>query len=203
MICRVLPEPRLMVVNGQGIFGMQVEPVAALVGDAMFVNLTVESNGISPFSGEDSFMTPSAALPPDDATPRQVFEALVAALKEGDLSLWKDLFADWSVSELPDGRPVIHPDEVFMTDSVWEDSRRRILDDVYGIEVAWVSDPRDIVAGHEFEGAPHIEEVVIEIDHIGSFDGEYRTFSKPSFNRYWTLQRVNGGPWRITSVQGI
>src|SRR6185503_10488261 len=29
MICRVLPEPRLMVVNGRGIFGLQAEPVAA------------------------------------------------------------------------------------------------------------------------------------------------------------------------------
>jgi len=203
MICRVLPEPRLMVVNGRGIFGLQAEPVAALVGDAMFVDLTVAKDGVSPFALEEKLMTLSAALPPDDATPRQVMEALVAALKEGDPTLWKALFADWRVSELPDGRPVVHADEVFMTDSVWEDSRRRILRDVYGIEVVWTSTPRDVITGHEFEGAPRVEEVIVEIDHIGSFDGEYRAFCNPSFNRFWTLQRVNGGPWRITSVQGI
>ncbi|HSE17233.1 MAG TPA: hypothetical protein VLB46_09265 [Pyrinomonadaceae bacterium] len=203
LIGRVLPEPRLMVVNGRGVFGLQVEPVAALVGNAMFVDLTVEKDGISQFPGEEELMKPTAALPPDDATPRQVMESLVAALKEGDLSIWKALFADWRVSELLDGRPVIHADEVFMTDSVWDDSRRRILGDVYGIEVAWTSNPRDVIAGHEFEGAPHIEEVTVEVDHIGNFDGEYRAFSKASFNRFWTLQRVNDGPWRITSVQGI
>src|SRR6185503_6455465 len=103
MICRVLPEPRLMVVNGRGIFGLQAEPVAALVGDAMFVDLTVAKDGVSPFALEEKLMTLSAALPPDDATPRQVMEALVAALKEGDPTLWKALFADWRVSELPDG----------------------------------------------------------------------------------------------------
>ena len=203
IIGRVLPEPRLMVVNDRGIFGMPVEPVAALVGEAMFVDLTVEKDGVSPFTGEEELMTPTAALAPDNATPRQVMQALVAALKEGELSIWKSLFADWSVLQLPDGRPLIRADEVFMTDSVWEDSRRRILKDVYGIEVVWVSDPRDVIASHDFEGAPHIEEVTAEIDHIGSFDGEYRAFSLPSFNRFWTLQRVNGGPWRITSVQGI
>lgn len=202
-VCRVLPEPRLMAVHGRGIFGMQAEPVAALVGDAMFVDLTVQQNGVSPFAGEAAFLQPSAALPPDSATPRQVLAAFTAALKEGDQSLWKQLFADWSVSELQDGRRVLQSSEVIITDNTWEDSRRRILGEVYGIEAVWVDDPRVLFSGNEFEGAPRIEEVTVEIDHIGNFDGEYATFSKPSFNRFWPLQRVNNGPWRITSTQGI
>ncbi|PYS88276.1 MAG: hypothetical protein DMF64_20920 [Acidobacteria bacterium] len=203
IVGRVLPEPRLLIIQERGIFGTQVEPVAALVGDAMFIDLTTEQDGVSPFAGEQALMKPSAALPPDDATPKQVMEAWIAALKEGDLALWKELFADWYVDQLPDGRPFLHPYEIWMSDSNWEDSRRRVLDDVYGIEVVWTSDPRDIMTGREFERAPHIEEVDVEIDLIGSFDGEYRAFSKPSFNRFWKLQRVDTGPWRISSVQGI
>jgi hypothetical protein len=203
LVCQVLGEPRLMAVHGQGIFGMQAEPVAALVGDAMFIDLTVEENGVSPFAGEAAFRQPSAALPPDSASPRQVLEAFVAALKEGDQSLCKQLFADWWVSELSDGRRVLNSSEVVLTDNTWEDSRRRILGEVYGIEVVWVDDSRVLFSGNEFEGAPRIEEVTAEIDHIGYFDGEYATFSKPSFNRFWTLQRVNNGPWRISSTQGI
>lgn len=203
LIGRVLPEPRLLVIRDRGTFGIQVEPVAALVGDAMFVDLTVEKNGVSPFAGEEAMMKPSAAMPSDDATPRQVMEAWVAALKEGDVALWKALFANWWLTTLADGRPVFHAWEVQMSDSAWEDSRRRMQDDVYGIVVVWTGEPRDVLTGMEFERAPRIEEVDLEIDHVGSFDGEYRAFSKPFFNRLWQLQRVDGGPWRISSVQGI
>lgn len=203
LVGRVLPETRLLVIRDQGIFGFQVEPVAALVGDAMFVDLTSVEDGASPFAGEDAMLKPSAAMPPADATPRQVMEAWVAALKEGDLALWKSLFADWSVTQLPDGRPVLHPYEPWISDNSWEDSRRRMQDDVYAIEVVWTGDPRDAMTGAEFEGAPHIEEVDVELDHVGSFEGEYRAFSRATFNRLWLLQRVDGGPWRISSVQGI
>jgi hypothetical protein len=203
MVCQVLPEPRLMAVNDRGIFGMQLEPVAAMVGDAMFVDLTIEENGVSRFAGEEAFLQPSSALPPNSASPRQVLEAFTAALKEGDLSVWKQLFADWAVSELPDGRRVLSPNDVLITDNTWEDSRRRILGDVFGIAVLWVDEPQNLFSGSEFEGAPRIEQVTAEIDHVGLFDGEYRAFSKPSFNRFWTLQRVNDGPWRISSAQGL
>lgn len=203
LVCRVLPNPRLLIVQERGAFGMEVEPVAALVDDAVFVDLTVQEHGDSPFAGEEVLLKPSAAMPPDDATPVQVMEALVAALKEGDLATWQGLFADWEVSQLPDGRPVLHSYEIRFRDSDWEDSRRKILDDVYGIEVVWIGNPRDTTTGHEFERAPHIEEVLVEIDHIGCVQTEYRAFSKPSFNRWWRLQRVDGGPWRISTVQGI
>ena len=200
---RILPEPRLLVIRESGTFGIQIEAVAALVGDSMFVDLTVEEDGRSPFAGEAALMKPSAAMPPDDATPRQVMEAWIAALKEGDVTLWKEFFTDWNITALPDGRPAIHAYEAWVSTNDWEDSRRRLLDDVYGIEVVWVGEPRDVMTGHEFERAPHIEEVAVEIDHIGSFAGEYRAFSKPSFHRWWKLQRFDGGPWRISTVQGI
>ena len=48
-----------------------------------------------------------------------------------------------------------------------------------------------------------VEEVRLTVDHVGLFDGEYRAFNDVNTHRDWTMQRVNGGPWRIASEQGI
>jgi hypothetical protein len=41
------------------------------------------------------------------------------------------------------------------------------------------------------------------LDHVGLIDGEYRTFSDINVHRVWRLQRLNGGPWKITEVQRL
>ena len=48
-----------------------------------------------------------------------------------------------------------------------------------------------------------IEQVRAELEHVGLFDGEYHAFNVVGVNRPWTLQRRDGGPWRISSHQGI
>lgn len=73
----------------------------------------------------------------------------------------------------------------------------------HDVRVARVHRPCTVMSGKEFEGAPRVEQVIVEMDPIGFFDGEYRSFKDIEVHRVWTLQRVNGGPWRITSVQGI
>jgi hypothetical protein len=35
------------------------------------------------------------------------------------------------------------------------------------------------------------------------FDGEYRTFQNVNVHRQWVLQRLDEGPWRITSIHGL
>ena len=45
--------------------------------------------------------------------------------------------------------------------------------------------------------------VVLDVDPIGLFDGEYRSFRDVNVHRIWHLQRANGGPWKFVSDQGI
>ncbi len=203
IIGRILPNPRLVVVDGRGEFGLQIDVVAAMVGDAMFVDVSAGPPGEVLFTGEEQFRHAAGAMPPDSASPADVMTALIAAIKHADQPLWKSLFADWYVSYLDDGRAVLHPYEDRLEDEYWEQSRRSILGKVYAASVVWTGDPRTIMTGQEFPGAPLLEEVDVEIEHTGLFDGEYRTFSDVTVNRLWQLQRLNGGPWRISSVQNL
>jgi hypothetical protein len=205
VIGRILPDPRMMIVRGRGVAGFELEPIGVLAGNAMFVDLTVVRDDVSPFAGEDQLHKQSAALPPDDATPRQVLEALIAALKAGDQGLWNQLFADWRL--IPDEQKPIYypfyPYPVGSRDEDWIRSRRLVLEKIFDVRVIWVGDPRLLQAGNEYQGAPRIEQVSAELEHIGFFDKEYRAFNGLEVNRQWTLQRRTGGPWRISSQHGI
>ena len=34
-------------------------------------------------------------------------------------------------------------------------------------------------------------------------EGEYRAFLDVTVHRWWVLQRIDNGPWRIATLQGI
>ncbi len=198
-LAKILPEPRLGMVNDQAHYGCQVEPIAALVGDgAMCVDLAANE-----FAGEAALHTGTVSLLPPDAPPSAVMAALVSAVKEDDIDNWRALFADWWVERLADGRPVIHPHAIRIDDNMFEDSRRSLLGRVLDARSIWEDDPVMVTDGSLFEGALRIEEVTVELDHIGSFDGVTRSFNDVTVRRWWQLQRVNGGPWRVADVQPI
>jgi len=48
-----------------------------------------------------------------------------------------------------------------------------------------------------------VEQATVWLDHYGLFDGAYQTFVDVNVDRQWTLLRVDGGPWRISSVQQL
>jgi hypothetical protein len=195
---RILPDPRLVYTAGGSQVGLSIEPVAALVGDeAMFVDLTQKKGNLSLFAGEEELMRPSAPATGPESTPKEVMEACVCAIKDGDEASWKGCYADWSAVLLDDGRVRIYPWSRSNSRG-WEDARRRVLKDVYGAPVVWVGEPRDLTRGDEFEGAPRLQEVEVWLDHIGLFDGEHRAFTSPFLHRQRILQRLNDGPWRIT-----
>ena len=56
---------------------------------------------------------------------------------------------------------------------------------------------------HAENGLPNVDQVVVWVDHYGLFDGEYRTFQNVNVRRRWVLQRLDEGPWKITSIQGL
>jgi hypothetical protein len=205
VVGRVLPDPRMVVMGGAGVAGFEVEPIALLADNAMFVDLSVVREGESPFAGEDEIKRPRATPPPDAASPREVLETMVAALKAGDQNVWSQLFADWRFAP-DDQRPIYYPFDPYIPgtrDEDWIRSERRMLETICDVRVVWVDDPRVLQKGDEYPGAPRIEHVSAELEHIGQFDGEFRAFNGSEVNRQWTLQRRNGGPWRISSRQGI
>lgn len=203
LVARILGQPRLVVVGERAHFGLVAEPVAALVGGDMFVNLTTRKGALVSFAGEDGLVDATPDLPPADAAPEVVLATLVQAVKEGDIALWRALHADWLIERREDATMIVHPHERPPSDDFFERSRRSMAERVLDARVAWVSDPVIVTDGSRFPGALAIEEVEVWLDHVGSFDGETRTFADVTVSRKWGLQRVDGGPWRVSTTQEI
>lgn len=202
VIGRLLPDPRIVYWNGRSMIGFQVDPVAALAGDAMFVDVTTQDNGTSLFEGEAELLRPAARKAGPEASPAEVMTAFFEAIKDGDETGWRGCYATWSAFQLDSGRVKVSPYSPRASSLSWEDARRRVLNDVYGIEVVWIGEPYDLPTG-DFEGAPSIQEVEVQVEHVGLFEGEYRGFASPYLHRHWRLQRLNGSPWRISTDHGF
>ena len=203
IVGRIADQPRLVVVNGRAVVGLDLEAVGATVGDRFFVDLTVAENGRSRFAGEDKVSRSSIAPPPPDATPRAVLEVFFEALKFADKARWLELFTPWRAVRNDGGTPIYYPSYSRWMDNVWEDARRQLQQRVCDIRVLWTDVPRVIVRGDEYPGLPRIEEVAAEVEHVGQRDGAYRGFQNVGLTRVWRLQRVDGGPWRIANENGI
>lgn len=202
IIGEIQREPSMRVVGSVAVAGLKVKPLAVTVGDQLFIDLTRGARAT--FAGEDSLSSPGVATVADRASPRQVMEAWVVALKSGNKDAWKHLYAGWDVAFYFGGRIDYRPHYwARVRDSDWVRARRVILDKVYDVNVVDVGLVRTIVRGDEFDGAPHIEEVLVEIEHIGEFDEGYRPFKDVNVHRVWSLQRRNGGPWRIVTRRAI
>ncbi|HYH99419.1 hypothetical protein [Hyalangium sp.] len=203
LLGRVLPKPRLVMVNGSSTWGLQIELLAALIGGALFVDVRQGEGEISAFAGEEGLLKPRTALPADDATPQAVLACMIDCIKAGDLTVWRQLFADWLVRANHDGTPQVCYRMQHASDDDFERSRASFAGRLWDARVAWIGEPRVITSGNEFAGAPRVEEVEAEIEHVGQFEGEYRGFLDVTVHRWWVLQRIDNGPWRIATLQGI
>lgn len=211
IVGRIKPEPRLIVVQGRAFVGLELEPIAATVGERMFVDLTWQRDGESPFAGEDEAVRASVPAPAADAAPQQVLEAFFAALKAADQDLWLSLFADWRAVGGGE-RPMFYPYRPPVAGSVWEVARRQVLETICDVRVVWRDEPRVVIRGDEYPGLSRVEEVALEVDHIRQVGGPaastYRGFRARGLTRPWRLQRVHDpqagpGPWRICTESGL
>jgi len=87
--------------------------------------------------------------------------------------------------------------------SAWESSRRLIMDRVYDVRVDRVGRIRRIMNKDDERRLPDIDEVDVFVDHYELADNKYQSFLDLHVRRQWSLQRLNEGPWKITSVQVI
>ena len=86
----------------------------------------------------------------------------------------------------------------------WEQSRRLISGRVCDVRVDKISTIRRIIEKDDGVGLPAVDEVDVFVDHYElREDGKYRTFLDVNVRRKWTLQRLDEGPWKITTVQVI
>jgi hypothetical protein len=196
VIGRVGPDTRLVITGRGAVIGLNIDVLAVRVPGHFFADVT---GGQQTFAGAERAGSRRVAMPAHDASPADVMRAYVAAVKAGDEHTWRALYGEWTAMG-GDGRPLwrpFNPYANYMQD--YTRSRDFMLNKVCHVEPVWESEPRTIIRSDAFEGAPTVEEVAVLIDHIGRFEEGDRVFCMTGLNRMWSLQRVDGGPWRLAS----
>ncbi len=202
-LARVLDDSWMLTVWGRPAMGLALQPLAALAGDdELFVDLRTST---PQFAGEAE-LTTFAPIMHDDASPVSVMEGMIQAVKTGNEAAWRGSFAPWRTVAGGRDRTII--DFTYVTDtrmfaSSWDLSRRCITGKVYDVRVSHLEKVRRVFARADGNGLPDVDQVVAWIDHYGLFESEYRTFQQAGVNRRWVLQRLDGGPWKIVTIQSL
>lgn len=200
---RVQNDPQMFTVDGRPATGLTIQVLGVMAGDdELFVDLRQDPPR---FAGE-ALLSRFLESPRDDSSPKSVIEAMIQAIKIGDEKTWRSLFADWRITTGSGGRLALDTSyalnpEAHLSD--WERSRQLVTGEVYEARVEKVERVRCILTKDTQNALPYLEEVTVWVDHYGLFDGEYRRFQSVNVNREWVLQRVDGGPWKIASVQNL
>jgi hypothetical protein len=219
----VEPLPALVsdAVRSVTLVGLRVTPLAALVASdddpaqRLCVDMRPERKGEEAFAGEAQLLAVGRPRLTPEMAPEEVLRAHFESLKVADFETFRACYATWMVREWFE-RDSSH----LWVDSTWtianerdaaslfDRSRKRLLDDVYGLEVAAVSPARVVydASRQPAGGAAEprlVEEVRILVNHIGRSGEEFRTFAGGDLHRRWTLQRLDDGPWRLVDAQPI
>ena len=216
---KITGDPALITYDNKAVTGLMVEIIAARAGDGeFFVDLqdlqeTIteesESNEVEDkkirFAGQEAISQFAPISLEDDATPQKVIEVMIDTVKLAHEQKWKSLFATWRAYRYWEDRiafdPSYIPASLFPTS--WKNSRKLISDRVYDVRVDKTGPVRRLIEKDEEAGYPNVDEVDVFVDHYEKIDEKYRTFLDVNVRRKWTLQRLNEGPWRITTVQVI
>lgn len=203
----VSPLPRMMVVDGRVATALTLALVAAMVADRLFITIPRDPGaGGARFAGEELLAEGALDLPPAGAPPRATVEAAISAIKLGRRALWRALFADWRFEHHWNGAISYSP---ISLDSeadffyAWDFARKSLSSEVYDLRIVGEGPVTTALAPPEPGGGPTVEECRIEVEHVGRFDGEYRSFRQVGLHRLWPVQRVDGGPWRLAVLQGL
>jgi hypothetical protein len=202
LIGKVTDRPTMVATGRTTYIGIIVQPVAALVDGKMFVDVS-SGESEAKFAGEADAIKPPIVDSHEDMTPTATFASFVNALKLGEQDLWQSFFAPWSCDPAgiggkwlydPEGGPLPNSHNLD-----YVHARKMIMSAVYDVRVVSESAPKTV---YDKDGS-RVEMVVLDVDPIGLFDGEYRSFHNVDVHRIWNMQRVNGGPWKFVSDQGI
>jgi hypothetical protein len=204
-MAEILPMPAMITFRDRPLTAHQVKLVAGRAGEdgEFFVDLRKAE---PVFASESEMTAIGASALKDDASPTEVLDFMVAAIKRADEKAFRDVFATWEAGLYDGGRPSFLPLRIPSTgewNSAWEAARRVIMKDVYDVRVDRVSAVRRLFDADAKVGVPSVDQVVAYLDIFGRFDDEYRSFNHFTVHRRRVLQRIATGPWRIVEVQGI
>jgi Type II secretory pathway, component PulC len=204
-MAEILPMPAMITFRDRPLTAHQVRLVAGRAGEdgEFFVDLRKAE---PVFASESEMTAIGASALKDDASPTEVLDFMVAAIKRADEKAFRDVFATWEAGLYDGGRPSFLPLRIPSTgewNSAWEAARRVIMKDVYDVRVDRVSAVRRLFDADAKVGVPSVDQVVAYYDIFGRFDDEYRSFNHFTVHRRRVLQRIANGPWRIVEVQGI
>jgi len=200
LVGRIGPDTRLVITDRGAVIGLDIDVIAVRVPGHFFTDV---ANAREAFAGAALASSRRIAMPPDSASPSDVMRSYIAAVKAGDEDGWLAHYCQWTAMG-GDGMPLYRPFDPYsnyMQD--YTRARDLMLHKVCHAEPVWESDPRAILRGDEFDGAPRVDEVTVLLDHIGRFDEGDRVFCTVELHRVWTLQRTDGGPWRIASRNAL
>lgn len=198
VVGRLGAQTRMVVTRSGTVIGFDLEVVALRITGNFFIDISQEA-----FAGETALKIADLTIPSVETSASDVMRTLVAAVKNGNAEVWRSLYADWTAVG-GEGPPYYQPFNPYNNwESDWARARNVILNKVMHVEPLWESDPRVIMTGKEFEGAPKIEQVMVEMNHVNRFDDGDHVFTNVEVRRVWTLQRRDGGPWRIASRNTI
>jgi hypothetical protein len=223
----VKPEPALVSDAHRDITvsGVRVEPLAALITNAtdssrrLFVDLRSGKTDEA-FAGEAALAAgirrPKLA---ENAGPAEVLMTAFEAMKMGDMETWLKCYANWMVRSWYVGsESYLYVDRTWevmggrSAASTWDQARQKLMDTIYGVEVARIGPVRTVFDATlqpadrrvtDRDAPKRVEEVRVTINHIGKIGNEFRTFAGSLLHRRWELQRLDNGPWRITSPFAI
>ncbi len=211
-LVEITDEPALITKDRKAITGLMAKIIAARAGSdgEFFVDLrdadTANDDSEIKFAGQEKVNQFAPIKVKDDAAPQEVIEAMIEAVKLVHEEAWKSLFATWRARIYWQNHISFDPSYVPKGSfpGAWEQSRRLISDRVYDVRVDKTNIIRRILQKDDEFGYPDIDEVDVFVDHYElTENGKYKTFLDVNVRRKWTLQRLDEGPWRITTVQVI
>ena len=211
-LVKISEEPALIIQDRKAITGLMAKIVAVRAGsdgeffvDLRNADITNNDDEIK-FAGQEKINQFIPIGVKDDASPQQVIEAMIDTVKIVHEKAWKSLFATWRAKMYWENHVTFDPSYVQRGSfpGAWEQSRRLISDRVYDVRVDKTNTVRRILQKDDEFGFPDIDEVDVFVDHYElAENGKYRTFLDVNVRRKWTLQRLDEGPWKITTVQPI
>jgi len=163
-----------------------------------------------PFAGEDDLLTLDAPPVTDDSPPEEVLHAFFERMKFTDFEGWKALFADWDILTFVGPEPVVVAQDIMNENDVarfWNSSRKKLMGEVYDLEVYHVGRIRRVYEGSPIDGSADgtsvVDEVSLMVMPVGKFDDKFHTYQHPRIKRKWSLQRLDGGPWRVSDTRPL
>jgi hypothetical protein len=197
-------------------YSYEADPMGVLVrsrkpeGQVVFIDLRDFAPGSAPaFAGEEGLT--GVSLPPlsSQSSPSDAFRLFVEHIKYSNFDAWREMFRTWQLASWMGPRPVLifyggMPERE--SAGKWDTSRAAVLTIVYDIEIVREGPVRTVYEGAGLEDSTktaRVEESEVVVRPVGKVKGEFRTVNIGPFKRKWTLQRLNGGLWKVANENSL